>query len=146
MSLERFFTCPLGAVRCRYNVIQYIDGSVQERRNSFASTLELWVSCTNPSISGYIILLPALRWQHRNINQSLNSWQTPHISPSWASIFEKIDHIIMTQHCFMTSLQHHYWSLVLGSTSVRHTHNIDGLVQERRNSIAYALELRLFLH
>ena len=31
-------------------LIQYIDWSVQERRNSIANTLELRLSCTNPLI------------------------------------------------------------------------------------------------
>ena len=31
----------------------YIDGSVQERRNSIAKALELHLSCTNPSISSH---------------------------------------------------------------------------------------------
>ena len=33
--------------------LQYIDGFVQERRNSSALALELRLSCTNPSIWGY---------------------------------------------------------------------------------------------
>ena len=31
-------------------MIYYIDGLVQERRNSIANALELCLSCTNPSI------------------------------------------------------------------------------------------------
>ena len=31
------------------NKLQYIDGSVQERRNSIALAMELRLSCTNPS-------------------------------------------------------------------------------------------------
>ena len=34
------------------NVSQYVDGLVQERRNSIANALELLLSCTNPSIDG----------------------------------------------------------------------------------------------
>ena len=33
----------------------YIDGLVQERRNSIANALELRLSCTNPSIWPHII-------------------------------------------------------------------------------------------
>ena len=32
------------------NIDAYIDGLVQERRNSIATALELRLSCTNPSI------------------------------------------------------------------------------------------------
>ena len=42
-------------MRCVSQV--YIDGLVQERRNSIAITLELRLSCTNPSISGSSVLL-----------------------------------------------------------------------------------------
>ena len=45
----------------------------------------------------------ALRWQGRNINQTLNSKQTPHSSTSWVSygvsVARKIDCIIMALHC-----------------------------------------------
>ena len=37
----------LGSVE---NDISYTDGLMQERRNSIANTLELRLSCTNPSI------------------------------------------------------------------------------------------------
>ena len=56
----------------------------------------------------------------------------PHISPSWSNygmfitwIWKKIDHVITKTNCIGTPKQ------------------IDGLVQERHNSIANALELRL---
>ena len=35
-----------------YMCIAYIDGLVQERRNSSALAIELGLSCTNPSIRG----------------------------------------------------------------------------------------------
>ena len=34
----------------------YIDGLVQERRNSIANTVELPLSCTNPLIYWYVVL------------------------------------------------------------------------------------------
>ena len=34
-------------------MLQYIDGLVQERRNSIANALELSLSCINPSILSY---------------------------------------------------------------------------------------------
>ena len=39
-----FIICNLGHYIC------YIDGLVQEKRNSIANALELRLSCTNPSI------------------------------------------------------------------------------------------------
>ena len=49
-------------------------------------------------------------WQEQNLNQTLNSQQTPHSSPSWASygvsivsIWEKIDCVITTPHCSLES-------------------------------------------
>ena len=33
---------------------EHFDGSVQERHNSIANTLELCLSCTNPSISFWV--------------------------------------------------------------------------------------------
>ena len=45
----------LGSLRNHMWVpIPYINGLVQERCNSIANTLELCLSCTNPSISSYI--------------------------------------------------------------------------------------------
>ena len=41
----------------------YIDGLVQERRNSSALAMQLRLSCTNPSISG----LQILRWPIRDV-------------------------------------------------------------------------------
>ena len=40
---------------CHYNTVQHIDGLVQERRNSVANTLELRLSCTNPSMLWHYI-------------------------------------------------------------------------------------------
>ena len=52
------------------------------------------------------ILHTAIRWQHQNINQILDSQKTSHSSSSWASygksfvrIWEKIDYVIMAPHC-----------------------------------------------
>ena len=42
VAFEIWYELPLGHV-------QYIDGLVQERRNSSANALELHLSCTNPS-------------------------------------------------------------------------------------------------
>ena len=33
---------------------EYVNGLVQERRNSIASALELRLSCTNPSVDGLV--------------------------------------------------------------------------------------------
>ena len=37
-----------------YRINEYIDGLVQERRNSIANELELRLSCTNPSLYMYM--------------------------------------------------------------------------------------------
>ena len=57
------------------------------------------------------ILFMALRWQEQNLNQTSNSQQTPHTSPSRASygvsivrILEKIDLVITALHCILQSL------------------------------------------
>ena len=34
--------------------MKHIDGFVQERRNSIVNTLQLRLSCTNPSIDGFV--------------------------------------------------------------------------------------------
>ena len=54
-----------------------------------------------------MILPSGMRWQ-QNINQTSNSQQTPHTSPSWASygmsyvrIQEKIDSILTEPHCML---------------------------------------------
>ena len=53
LMLEALFICK----------VHYIDGLVQERRNSIANALELLLSCTDPSISTYheaiMLLFPA---------------------------------------------------------------------------------------
>ena len=75
----------LNAVECRHNVVQFIT-----------------------------ILHTALRWQQENVNQTSNSQQTPHTSPSWASYgvsimrkLKKIDRVITAPHCVqMSSIQY----------------------------------------
>ena len=60
-----------------YGVYMYIDGLVQERRNSSALAMELHLSCTNPLIchhvfyeegrlSTYVLLvfINELKWKH----------------------------------------------------------------------------------
>ena len=54
----------------------------------------------------FIILYMPLRWKLHNVNQTLNSQQTRHTSPSRAShevsivrIWEKIGHVITASHC-----------------------------------------------
>ena len=52
-------------VRPRYNTI-HIDGSMQERRNSIANTLELCLSCTDPSKSiKNACSWPITWWRHQ---------------------------------------------------------------------------------
>ena len=55
----------------------------------------------------------ALQWQEQNLNQTSNSQQPPHTSPSWASygvsivrILEKIDRVLMALHC----IRHIFWN------------------------------------
>ena len=44
-------------VRCKMPIYTYIDGLVQERRNSIANALELCLSRTNPSLSLFIYIM-----------------------------------------------------------------------------------------
>ena len=82
-SLEAMISISLAyRVRCHYNVVQYI--AVQYR----------------------VILHATLQWLRHNINQSLYSQKTPHISTSWVTygvsvvkIWETMDPIIMAPHC-----------------------------------------------
>ena len=50
---------PRQGIKCTFNIVYiyiYIDGLVQERRNSRALAMELRLSCIDPSISSYIML------------------------------------------------------------------------------------------
>ena len=71
------WACKLNTIKWRYNAVQFIT-----------------------------ILHTALRRQQQNVNQTSDSQQTPHTSPSRASngvsimwILKKIDRVIMAQHC-----------------------------------------------
>ena len=49
-------------------LLAHIDGLVQERRNSSALTMELRLSCTNPSIWLFIVpSIPCTSWTHQAI-------------------------------------------------------------------------------
>ena len=50
------------------DIYRYIDGLVQERRNSIANALELRLSCTNPSILCSSILLLWRHNEHDNVS------------------------------------------------------------------------------
>ena len=53
--VDSYSTC-LGCVLCclyKLGVLLYVDGLMQERRNSIDNPLELRLSCTNPSIYGW---------------------------------------------------------------------------------------------
>ena len=91
-----------------------IDGLMQERRNSIANALELRPSCTNPSL-----------WCKANEQSWWFYWWggTYFGNCSWTS---KIKLMCLSHHDIKTP-----------------KHQVDGLVQERRNSSALAMELRL---
>ena len=62
----------------------YIDGLVQERRNSSALAMELRFSCTNPSIYNARLSFTAATFQHRNelLNQANSNFDISlHCSP-----------------------------------------------------------------
>ena len=69
----------------------YIDGLMQERRNFIASTLELRLSCTNPSI----FIWPPNRWVdcHKMKNELMRhphmrrQWYEPDITDSYQDDF-----------------------------------------------------------
>ena len=63
----------------------HIDGLVQERRNSIANTLELSLSCTNPSISGRFIITKHTDDCHSDSLQSLQWWRVSHLDILWVS-------------------------------------------------------------
>ena len=84
-----------------------------------------------------MILHRALRWQQQNLNQTLNSQETPSTSPSCMSygasvvrILEKINQVIRPLHCMCNS-------------TGKSRPYIDGLVQERHDFSALAVELHL---
>ena len=102
----------------------YIDGSVLERLNSIANTLELHLSCTNPSISEF----------------ECNIKKTTHISTSFMSyalfiqsFWEKNNHtchngVPITSHefpCSASSCSHHIQNGLLGSNLYRYGKNLD---------------------
>ena len=51
MTKDVYMICQLYLTHCSIVMI-YIDGLVQERRNSIVDALELRLSCTNPSTYG----------------------------------------------------------------------------------------------
>ena len=61
----------------------HVDGLMQERRNSIANTLELRLSCTNPSLYTCIYIL--LGYTKQTLSESefahfLNSWEIFHVA------------------------------------------------------------------
>ena len=63
------------------------------------------VDCRDNTIQFFMVLHTALRWQWQNVDETSNSQQTPHTSPSRASygvsvvrILEKIERIITAPH------------------------------------------------
>ena len=59
----------------------------------------------------FAVLHTALRWQWQNVDETLNSLQTPHSSPSWVSngmsvvrILEEIDRIITALSCSLLQM------------------------------------------
>ena len=75
------------------------------------------------------------------VNKISISQQTPHTLPFWASYGVSIVRIWEKNWCYNgTAL---YFVLKSDESESSHDLHVNGLVQERRNSIADALELRL---
>ena len=79
-------------------------------RSHRADSLLHTVECRYNAVQFITLLTTALRRQQQNLNQTSNSQQTPHTSPSWASygasivrILKKIDRVIMAPHCIKFS-------------------------------------------
>ena len=110
------------------------DGLIQERHNSIANTLELCLSCINPSVWCLSLSGSAVSWQ----------WTTP--SFTRGSLAASTSTSTTTNaSCARWAGTHFTKILWVDTPNLLKIHGgyIDGLVQERRNSIANALELRL---
>ena len=92
-------------------------GLMQERRNSSALAMELHLFCTNPSIWIHVI---KMRRSH-----------------NWLSDFNM--KMLSYQHWYSHSTESQLWERLIFITWA----HIDGLGQEKRNSIANALDLCL---
>ena len=141
------------------NGVRHIDGLVQERRNSIANALELRLFCTNPSI-----LRPDWpKWQtvfsNAFFKKSVTLFCPTSHKPNWANSHHWYRGWIRDKQA-TTHYLNQWWSTghwrLFGSLGLNElirciiqwfgTHNqghIDVLMQERRNSIANAQELRL---
>ena len=68
ISLARTQNDPWGSTvigTWKLKMMGYIDGLVQERRNSIANALELHLSCTNPSICSWSVMHDdVIKWKH----------------------------------------------------------------------------------
>ena len=102
---------------------QHINGLVQERRNSIANTLELRLSCTNPSISLLPCTYPWVACWHQ-----------------WSKVFSRF---VCEGSAIMPFISSFTWNKNTAIHSLSTPPHVDGLMQERLNSIANALELRL---
>ena len=117
---------------------QNIGGLVQERRNSIANALELRPSNTNPSI-----------WMQPHWSAFL--WRMGILNFEWyASLVGSArDHTGYGYNVTWSLSPYTEWSLAcVGQVTLQrkrgcNVNHIDGLVQERRDSSALAMELRL---
>ena len=98
-------------------LLNHIDGFVQERHNSIANALELHLSCTNPSIRGSLASI--------SYSAAIIMWSVFSPKSSQLQVSTLICVLPQSLQCCMQ-------------------YYVDGLVQERRNSSANALELRLY--
>ena len=102
--------------------IEYIDGYVQERRNSSANALELHLSCTNPWICGvYHIIL-------NDATATCMFWQ--HQKPATCLLVRFYITPLTTCLCHVEE-----------GKAPEQSHYIDGLGQDCSNSSALAMEL-----
>ena len=146
----------------------YIDGSAQERCNSSALAMELCLSCTNPSTwFGKMYMI----WENMHDDDGIMAWKSwpfvrgiswwVHIKTSWhgnafritgpfkrnppvTGGFPTQGPVIWLEIFFVAKPEEAVEQTVRVVGDLKsHDAHIDGLVQERRNSSAFAMEFRL---
>ena len=115
------------------------NGLVQEKRNSIANELELCLPCTNPSICNIFCWLRPCT----TIDRKKGPWPFQpsalvcHIQPQ-----TNVSHAQVIAHMAQCQAVHNHNHCTETSTAIINFH-IVGLVQERCNSSALAMELHL---
>ena len=112
--------------------LAHIDGLVQDCSNSIANALELLPACTKPSIC--TLWTASSPIGQKPDDEDINCDSKPLSWILWC---------VLLSTCIFKFRWQSYDRSERGGFNLRHPH-IDGLVQERRNSSALAMELRLY--